>query len=180
MRAVDIKRMLRPYSILAQRKTTMTNAFVSAIAPTDRYDPSSVSEGMAALGQRDLEDLSCVYCGQRAETWDHVYPLVSNREPSGNGHTVGNLVPACRACNTAKGNREWVTWSRARSISPDRSAAIQRYLLRFPPKRWTTSQLRERCQHLLEAYDEKRDSIFALMKEADGIAAQIRDRMSSC
>lgn len=40
----------------------------------------------------------CVYCGQSAGTADHVLP-----QALGGGHLIGNLVPACRPCNGAKG-----------------------------------------------------------------------------
>lgn len=46
----------------------------------------------------------CVYCGQVFDlvdlTADHVQPRVSQGDTSG-----GNLVTACRACNTRKGNQ---------------------------------------------------------------------------
>jgi 5-methylcytosine-specific restriction endonuclease McrA len=41
----------------------------------------------------------CVYCGQRSErlTQDHIIPL-----SKGGTHTVQNVVPACRSCNSKK------------------------------------------------------------------------------
>ena len=49
--------------------------------------------------------MQCAYCGELASTIDHVMPLVrggTNRE--------GNLVPACRSCNSAKGPRTVTEW----------------------------------------------------------------------
>lgn len=47
-------------------------------------------------------DNTCVYCAGRFEqdelTLDHVEPRVK-----GGDHSEGNLVTACRSCNTAKG-----------------------------------------------------------------------------
>lgn len=44
----------------------------------------------------------CAYCRQRFEKLehDHIIPL-----SKGGLHIAGNLVPACRSCNAAKGNR---------------------------------------------------------------------------
>jgi 5-methylcytosine-specific restriction protein A len=51
----------------------------------------------------------CHYCGRRyapqALTMDHLVPLVR-----GGRSTRGNVVPACKACNTAKKHR--LTWER--------------------------------------------------------------------
>ena len=48
-------------------------------------------------------DHRCVYCGKRFKgnlTQDHVIPLFK----CGN-HTLSNIVPACRSCNSIKGTR---------------------------------------------------------------------------
>lgn len=44
----------------------------------------------------------CVYCGCVPETleMDHVVPI-----SKGGGHTKENVVPACKPCNSSKGNR---------------------------------------------------------------------------
>jgi 5-methylcytosine-specific restriction endonuclease McrA len=52
----------------------------------------------------DRDDYRCVYCGERFVaddlTVDHVQARVR-----GGDHSGGNLVTACRACNTLKGHR---------------------------------------------------------------------------
>jgi len=47
--------------------------------------------------------LMCAYCGKHADTTDHVWP----RSRGGDDHS-NNLVPACRSCNSSKGNRSLV------------------------------------------------------------------------
>ncbi len=48
------------------------------------------------------DDYTCVYCGERFEpselTVDHVEPRMK-----GGDNSAGNLVTACRGCNTEKG-----------------------------------------------------------------------------
>lgn len=50
---------------------------------------------------------SCAYCGVEADTLDHVHPRAKG------GMTVKkNLVPACQACNYAKGHADALDWFR--------------------------------------------------------------------
>lgn len=59
----------------------------------------------------ERDDYRCVYCGERfpAEelTVDHVQPRVR-----GGDHSDGNLVTACRGCNTLKGHRRLANFLR--------------------------------------------------------------------
>ena len=59
---------------------------------------------MQRSGIFDRDDYRCVYCGERFAaddlTIDHVQPRVR-----GGDHSGGNLVTACKACNTLKGHR---------------------------------------------------------------------------
>lgn len=52
----------------------------------------------------------CIYCGERADTIDHVVPLVR-----GGTNYEGNLAPCCKPCNSRKGGltvAEWRTGKR--------------------------------------------------------------------
>jgi len=107
MRYISIRKHLRPYEIVAHRRTTINHAFASAISPNDEYDDGRVRAAIRALGQNPETELSCVYCGQPAQTWDHVFATVKKSEFSGYGHRIGNLLPCCKPCNSAKGNKNW-------------------------------------------------------------------------
>lgn len=52
----------------------------------------------------ERDEYRCVYCGEQCDadelTLDHVQPRVR-----GGDHSEGNLVTACKACNTLKGPR---------------------------------------------------------------------------
>lgn len=59
-----------------------------------------------------LSDNKCSYCKTDFTTsnivnWDHVVPL-----SRGGKHSIGNLAPSCRKCNTSKGNRYLTEWKK--------------------------------------------------------------------
>lgn len=67
-------------------------------------------EGKARLrrGIFDAWGSSCAYCGDPADTLDHVRPQAHG------GLTVPeNLVPACSACNLRKGHSPALDWFRS-------------------------------------------------------------------
>ena len=66
------------------------------VVRTDRCRELSISRRgvFARDGHR------CQYCGDRAETLDHVVP-----RSRGGGHTWENVVAACRPCNVHKADR---------------------------------------------------------------------------
>jgi len=68
---------------------------------------------------RRLRSAICFYCGSKANTVDHVVPL-----SRGGQHAEGNLVPACRSCNSSKADKlliEWRLWRRGRELAERRS-----------------------------------------------------------
>lgn len=54
---------------------------------------------------RQLRMASCTYCGGPGGTVDHVIPL-----SRGGAHAEGNLVPACKPCNSSKGDKLLIEW----------------------------------------------------------------------
>lgn len=85
MRFADIRRYLKPYSIVANRSTTINHVFAASIAPSDIYDEATIRKAIAYLGQNPDMDLLCVYCGHSAETWDHAHATVKDKAFSGYG-----------------------------------------------------------------------------------------------
>ena len=109
MQKISIKSHLQKYSIYQKRSTTINHAFASAMAPVDLYSEELIDKILKELECLVEGKIICVYCGKKeAETWDHLYALVKGSEPSGYGHRYGNLIPACKECNSKKGNRDWV------------------------------------------------------------------------
>lgn len=94
---------------MVSRKSSITNAFVSAIIPIIQPSPEDVERALHILGMT-CDAVWCSYCGDRATEWDHLRPLVVNRRPTGFISEIANLVPACGKCNQSKGNKPWREW----------------------------------------------------------------------
>ena len=76
-----------------------------------------------------LTNHSCIYCGNRSESIDHVHPRCQ-----GGPSVTENCVPACLACNGHKGDVEAFQWYRRQSFyDPRRAMAI---------RAWTEGDLR--------------------------------------
>lgn len=111
----DLQRALRSafkmpaVQTLVSRKSSITNAFVSAIIPVVVPSLEEVHEAIRIL-QLDPFDLRCAYCGDKSSEWDHLRPLVTKRRPTGHISEIANLVPACGKCNQSKGNKDWREW----------------------------------------------------------------------
>ncbi len=65
----------------------------------------------------------CAYCGavDDAPQRDCVLPI-----SRGGRYTVGNVVPACRSCNSSKCNAEVTAWLRRKRL--DEQAFLRRYV----------------------------------------------------
>jgi endonuclease I len=172
--ASDIKRHLKPYVMYQARRTTINHAFASALGVVDEYDEGRVAEGLALLGLDPLH-VQCVYCDQPAETWDHLHGLVRDGRFAGRGHQLGNLVPACKSCNSKKGNGDWRAFAAKRGTSPDRVECIERYERMLDETRDEAVLARE-YPDLMTAYVALRESIVEKLREADTIAAEIQHR----
>jgi 5-methylcytosine-specific restriction endonuclease McrA len=77
-----------------------------------------------AYSLRDVQRLlrryggKCAYCGKsKAMTMDHVIPI-----SRGGTSFIGNLLPACKPCNSSKGDRVLVEW-KSRLLWQRRKAA---------------------------------------------------------
>ena len=180
MKLAKAKNWFSPYSITAQRKTTINNAFSCAVAPLDEFDEKGLKLALEqAFGELEWDDLDCVYCGAPANTWDHLRGLVHKQEPSGFGHQIGNLVPACNACNSSKGGADYESFlERSDRIKGDKDVLLGRlgsYLLNA--KSIQIETIRKTTDW--PQYKEKWEKILALMADADQLAKNIRDELSA-
>jgi hypothetical protein len=170
-----IKNHLRPYVIVARRKTTINHAFAAAVAPSDEYSEERVRRAVAVLGQDPDKPLSCAYCGAPANTWDHVFATVKNSVFSGYGHRLGNLLPCCKPCNSAKGNKEWRSYLSSLNVpdAANRASYIQTYLSEYG-KLDDLPGASPEYKRLLQI----REQVLMLLSEADQISKVIRDGAS--
>jgi 5-methylcytosine-specific restriction endonuclease McrA len=71
-------------------------------------DPSSFDDLISYYGSQ------CVYCGDMMTGFDHLHPLSRGGE-----HTIENLAPACRSCNSAKKDRSiWFMLTKEFRVRP--------------------------------------------------------------
>ena len=178
MKLKDIKRHLKPYSIYGRRKSTISHAFASALSVTDPFDQKKVEDGIKILGQDPNSDLMCAYCDKPAKTWDHIKPVVKGGSFSGHGHQINNLIPCCKDCNSAKGNKEWNEFLTLNNLDTTlRKERITNYI----SHNWidqTHLPENEEIKPLLDQLDTIKEQIFEGMKRADILAKEIRQKMS--
>jgi 5-methylcytosine-specific restriction endonuclease McrA len=65
------------------------------------------------VSEKELKKLynsKCFFCSNKADTIDHVIPL-----SRGGTHGIGNLLPACRSCNSSKSSRLIMEWKMSES-----------------------------------------------------------------
>lgn len=100
---------------ITSRTSSITNSFVQAIIPS--YPPTSEArhEALAVLGMSDGK-IECIYCGSAATDWDHLHPLVRNKQPTGYINEMKNLVPSCAPCNQSKSGSDWKRWMTSAAI----------------------------------------------------------------
>jgi len=173
MTPLSIRAHLAQYSIYAKRRTTINHAFASALAFHEKYDGEAVKNALVALGQTDLRRLTCVYCSREAQTWDHLENLVSNKRLNGFGHQLGNLVPACRDCNSEKSNRPFREFvQNSNRIAGNREelvARLENHLKLAKPIRIPSEEENPVLKELYEVQQQ----ILGLMIKADELVSKL-------
>jgi 5-methylcytosine-specific restriction endonuclease McrA len=177
MKKKDLKRHLQDYSIFSKRSSTINHAFASALSIADDYNEEKINTAISILGQDPDSDLLCAYCDKLAETWDHIKAVVSKSAFSGHGHQINNLIPCCKDCNSAKGNKDWEVYLKLKNL--DSEARIERI----------TNYINHNyidAKNLLQTDDFKEDlarfskikeEVFQLLKQGDHQAKIIRDKL---
>ena len=175
----SVKKHLANYSILGKRKSTVSHAFASALAPADEYEESAVFSKLLALGQGDLDHLHCVYCGELAETWDHLVNLVLEGNLQGYGHQLGNLVPCCKTCNSVKGKKTYEEFVNNHLIACEEwkkllVARLSRHIGSAKSIDAAMTHLKPQSAKAFTRFKKLRLEVFNLMKEADECIALVK------
>ena len=180
---------------ITSMKSSITNAFVNSIIPAFRPTSDEIKEALKILGIDEIEQASenweigsipCSYCGDPATEWDHLRPLVSEKESTGYISEIQNLVPSCGKCNQSKGNTEWKTWMRgAANGSPTsrgvkdlekRIERIRKYSNWKKPREVNLDDLVEKGlvkKELSDRHRQNQDQLFEMMKKAQETASEI-------
>jgi endonuclease I len=180
MKASDIKRYLKSYSIVKNRKTTINNAFASALSVADNFVIEDVNKAIKLLDQDPEKDLKCVYCDMPANTWDHVKAIVDDGEFSGYGHQINNLIPCCKKCNSAKGNKDWKEF-----LIKEKPRKVEKKITRIEKyinKNSINYKEKLKSKGIKEEYKkymEIKDKVLELFKKADKQAEIIREKLKS-
>lgn len=91
------------------RSSSITNSFFNGIVPVVYPTYEEIKKALNVL-QQDEDDVRCVYCGSKKTEWDHLHPLIVDKNHTGFITEIANLVPACGKCNQSKGNSDWKEW----------------------------------------------------------------------
>jgi len=140
-----------------------------------------VEAALNALGQKNLQALTCIYCGKLAQTWDHLENLVREGKLNGYGHQIGNLVPCCRDCNSEKGGKPFRDYVSTLSLSPAEQAnliaRLEKHLSLATPI--DTSTLDIEGKDALDRFNAIQLQILKFMEEADRLAQILREKRNS-
>lgn len=114
----------------------------------------------------------CVYCSSaRQLVMDHAVPISIRIRTPGNKtlikmalgeHRLGNLVPACRDCNTAKGQLRYDDYLRNQPELPDTAAritAIEAHMARHQYEPLDEGLSDEAAEQIMELLDRMREQI---------------------
>ncbi len=171
----SIKLHLKPYCIVARRKTTINHAFAASVAPYDDFDDKLIRDALALLGQDPDSPIMCAYCGGAAETWDHVHATVLKTRFSGHGHRVGNLLPCCKLCNSKKGNKDWQTFLKQLNIPEELRAERVKRIAQYLGKYEVLDTIPEQTPEYEELL-QLRLRVLEIFKKADELAEIIRSK----
>ena len=124
---------------------------------TSRNDPRKHRYKLAPSERSEKGYRLCVYCGQPADTLDHVPPLnrIDDYESLNLQKEYYLLVPSCRSCNcTASDNLESGILERIEVVKDALTKKLKKYLKGIE---WDEVELEELGPNLLSAV--KKDSI---------------------
>ena len=167
---------------ITSRSSSITNSFVNGIIPCIKPTNEQLANALTVL-EMNPDNVVCAYCGDAMTEWDHLNPLVMNKQATGFITEIQNLVPTCGKCNQSKGNRNWKEWmlsdapnSPASRRVPDLQRRIERlenYESCFTPHRLDFEKIVG--SDLWAEHWANNDAIQKMMKDSQKLSDQIRD-----
>ncbi|HYF80521.1 MAG TPA: hypothetical protein VD973_25720 [Symbiobacteriaceae bacterium] len=107
--AKGLKSLLPKPSHIHGRRSSITYAIAASASPYAVPTEAEFNEMLQILGM-DRDHLRCVFCNKPTKRLGHLNALVEDRQPTGWGTTIGNLVPVCSTCGSRRGNQPWAEW----------------------------------------------------------------------
>lgn len=169
------------------RSSSITNAFVNSIIPVIQPSNEDVRRALAILGMTP-DAVQCVYCGDAMSEWDHLRPIVKDKQPTGYISEIQNLVPSCGKCNQSKGNAEWKAWMRnsgaprspaARGIKDieTRIKRLEDYENSYAPTKIDFPKIVG--QDVWSQHQKNLEEVQSLMRKAQELATRINKKISA-
>jgi hypothetical protein len=162
----------------------VTNGFVQAVLPDDLPNAYEHARVLAILGV-DQAVLTCAYCGDKAQHWDHLHAYVRGKRPSGYFNEARNLVPACGPCNTSKSGSHWREWmfgrakgsplSRGVSDLERRATLLDQLIVELELQPVNVESLIS--PELWDEYWQQQSEIERMMRVAQGLAEKIKGQL---
>jgi len=143
-----------------------------------------VKQALEILGMNH-DSFCCAYCGDTASEWDHLRPLVKNKQPTGYISEIHNLVPACGKCNQSKGNKPWAEWMLSNAKLSPKNRGISDIELRIKRlqeyEQWEQPTVVDFEQivgsELWQQHWENCEKVQSMMREAQVTADAIRSQI---
>ena len=177
-------RMPQPVKITG-RTSSITNSFINSIIPVVVPSSEEVKRALEILGMTERVD--CAYCGDSYTEWDHLRPLVIEKQPTGYISEIHNLVPACGKCNQSKGNKHWRDWmfgpallspsTRRIADASSRAERLAAYEDWMPPTRLDIKALVG--EEVWTTHWQNYERIVVLMRDAQATATTIRETIKT-
>ncbi len=168
------------------RSSSITNSFFNGIVPVVKPTKDEIKEALKILEQNEA-DVRCVYCGDKMTEWDHLHPLIINKNHTGYITEIANLVPACGKCNQSKGNSDWKKWMLSDAeLSPKtrgikdldkRIKIIENYDKHFKKQRINLEEVAGK--KLWEKYQKAYNSVIFNMESAQEIMDEIKQKLTN-
>lgn len=172
------------------RKSSIINNYYNWIIPSIEPGDDEVKEALNTLGMTE-DTICCAYCGDTYTEWDHLNPLIKNKEPTGYITEIYNLVPACGKCNQSKGNKYWKEWMQSdAALSPktrnipdldERISRLDEYVQKYEPRRYDFKAIvgDEKWEQLKQNCEDIQRKLAESQKLSDELREKIKETVNS-
>jgi hypothetical protein len=98
---------------------------------------------------------------------------------TGFGHTLGNLVPSCRDCNSSKGNKPWREWIETwPKMTTEQQKLIHCYASELTPRQKLFSDWESEFPEQMAEIRGHWDAVLDHMKKADAVVEEMRHQFT--